>query len=128
MFPRVRSGFGLLFALTFGATSAAPNLFHACAAGREMVTQVLHRTVPAQPASDCDHNSGSSHSHSSHGGCNCLGHACSSIAMAQIPGQVALAIAVAQEFAPPIFSSPDAPRVDLRHYTPATRAPPTILA
>jgi len=130
MFNRLRAIPGLLLALTFGATSAAPGLFHRCDAGREMAAQLLQQTAAAQPSAHCAHHSGSSHRspHAPYRDCDCLGHACCSTAVAHASARVTPAIAVARTFVATVPTSPDTPLSGARHGTPATRAPPTTLA
>ena len=128
MLPRVRPFLSLLLALTFGATSAAPGLFHGCAAGREMAAAVLQQGDAAQAPMDCEHHHDAPHQHSGSSGCNCVGHACCTVAVALAAPPAGFAIAGTRAPVAVILAFSEAPSIGLRHRQPPALAPPTHLA
>jgi hypothetical protein len=118
----------LILALTFGATSFAPGLFHGCEAGRAMASVVLRQGTADPPAADCEHHAGAPHRHSSSGDCNCLGHACCSVAVAVASNHVGFAIGSSQAVAAAPVAVLDGPTLGLRHRQPPALAPPSFIA
>jgi len=128
MFRRARPVLSLLLSLTFGATSAAPDLFHACHAGTEMAARMLGRSAELTPSEYCGHAPPTHrHGDSSHQ-CHCLGHSCCTTALALQIGRFRLMTGAVRLLEVNPALPPTSPPVARRYRHPPALAPPLLLA